>query len=63
VKSRHGDRSHPASQGMSINMLMSMDMIETCPKCGGTATFLKMRDDFEEIPDLSRPTEKVRFPL
>ena len=44
-------------------MLMSMDMIETCPKCGGTATLLKMRDDFEEIPDLSRPMEKDRFPV
>jgi hypothetical protein len=38
-------------------------MIETCPKCGGTAVLVQMRDDFEEIPDLSRPTEKVRFPV
>ena len=38
-------------------------MIETCPKCGGTAILVEMRDDFEEIPDLGHPTEKVRIPL
>jgi hypothetical protein len=38
-------------------------MNETCPKCGGTAILVEMRHDFEEIPDLSRPTEKVRFPV
>jgi transposase len=35
----------------------------TCPECGGTATLLQIREDFEEIPDLSRPTEKVRVPV
>jgi hypothetical protein len=38
-------------------------MFETCPKCGGTATLLQMIDDFEEIPDLRHPSEKVRFPV
>jgi hypothetical protein len=38
-------------------------MIETCPKCGGTATLVEMRDDIEEIPDPSRPTEKIRVPV
>ena len=38
-------------------------MIETCPKCGGTAILVEMRDDFEEIPDLGRPTEKIRSPV
>jgi len=38
-------------------------MIDTCPKCGGTATLVQMREDFEEIPDLSRPPEKVRIPV
>jgi hypothetical protein len=35
---------------------------ENIPKCGGTAILVEMRDDFEEIPDLGRPTEKVRIP-
>jgi hypothetical protein len=38
-------------------------MIETCPKCGATAILVQMRDDFEEIPDVSSPTGKVRFPV
>jgi hypothetical protein len=38
-------------------------MTETCPKCGGTAILLQTRDDFEEIPNLERPTEKARFPV
>jgi hypothetical protein len=38
-------------------------MIETCPKCGGTAILLQTRDEFEEIPDLGHPTEKTRFPI
>jgi hypothetical protein len=41
-----------------------MDLqLTTCPKCGGTATLLQTRDEFEEIPDLSRPTEKNRVPV
>jgi hypothetical protein len=38
-------------------------MIETCPKCGGTATLVQMREDFEEIPDLDSPTGKTRLPV
>jgi hypothetical protein len=38
-------------------------MIETCPKCGGTAILLQMREGFEEIPDISSPTGKVRLPV
>jgi hypothetical protein len=41
-----------------------MDLeLTICPKCGGTATLLQMRDDFEEIPELDRPTEKHRIPV
>ena len=36
-------------------------MIEVCPKCGGTATLVQSRDEFEEIPDLSSPTGKTRL--
>ena len=39
------------------------EMIGTCPKCGGFAILLQMRDDFEEIPDLGSPTGKVRLPV
>ena len=35
--------------------------LTTCPKCGGTATLLPTRNGIEEIPDLDRPTEKVRI--
>jgi len=35
----------------------------TCPTCGGTATLLQIRHEFEEMPDLSRPTEKRRLPV
>jgi hypothetical protein len=38
-------------------------MIEACPKCGGTAILLQMREDFEDIPDISSPTGKVRLPV
>jgi hypothetical protein len=34
-----------------------------CPKCGGTATLLQLRHEFEEIPDLDRPTQKLRIPV
>ena len=41
-----------------------MDLqLTTCPKCGGTATLLQTRHEIEEIPDLDRPTEKVRIPV
>lgn len=41
-----------------------MDLqLTTCPKCGGTATLLQIRDGFEEIPDLSRPTGILRLPV
>jgi hypothetical protein len=38
-----------------------MSMIETCPKCGGTAILLQMREEFEELPDKSAPTGTVRI--
>jgi hypothetical protein len=38
-------------------------MFETCPKCGGTAVLVQSRDDFEEIPEPSRPGESVRIPV
>lgn len=37
--------------------------LTTCPECGGTATLLQMRHEFEEIPDPLRPTETVRIPV
>jgi hypothetical protein len=41
-----------------------MDLqLTTCPRCGGTATLLQIRDDFEEIPELDRLSEKVRIPV
>jgi hypothetical protein len=41
-----------------------MDLqLTICPECGGTAMLLQMRDAFEEVPDLSRPTEKIRVPV
>ena len=41
-----------------------MDLqLTTCPKCGGPATLLQVRDEFEEIPDLSRPMDDVRVPV
>jgi hypothetical protein len=36
-------------------------MIETCPKCGGTAVLLQMREEIEELPDMSGPTAIVRL--
>jgi hypothetical protein len=36
-------------------------MIETCPKCGGTAVLQQMRETFQDVPDLSGPAGKVRF--
>ncbi|HMF20382.1 MAG TPA: hypothetical protein VKE98_24445 [Gemmataceae bacterium] len=38
-------------------------MIEACPKCGGIATLVQTREDFEEIPDLSNPSGKIRVPV
>jgi transposase len=41
-----------------------MDLnLTTCPKCGGTATLLQLRHDFEEVHDLNHPTEKARIPV
>ena len=41
-----------------------MDLqLTTCPKCGGPATLLQLRHEFEEIPDLGRPAEKIRVPV
>ena len=41
-----------------------MDLqLTICPVCGGTATLLQTRDEFEEISDLNHPAEKIRFPI
>jgi hypothetical protein len=41
-----------------------MDLqLTTCPVCGGTATLLQTREDFEEVPDLGHPMEKDRIPV
>ena len=34
-----------------------------CPKCGGPATLLQVKNDFEDMPDLSHPPEKIRIPV
>ena len=38
-------------------------MFDTCPKCGGTAVLVQMRDEVQEVPDLSSPTGKVHIPI
>jgi hypothetical protein len=38
-------------------------MIQTCPKCGGTAILVQSKDDREEMPDLSSPSRKRRVPV
>jgi hypothetical protein len=38
-------------------------MIEACPKCGGTAVLVEMKEDFEEIPDLGSTHGKTRIPV
>jgi hypothetical protein len=38
-------------------------MTEICPKCGGTATLVQSKDEFEEIPDLGSPSGKRRVPV
>ncbi len=38
-------------------------MIDTCPKCGGTAVLVQMREEVQEVPDLSSPTGKVGIPI
>ena len=35
----------------------------TCPKCGGPATLLQAREEFEDIPDLDHPGEKLQVPV
>jgi hypothetical protein len=38
-------------------------MTEACPQCGGTATLLQVRHEFEEFPDLGHPKEKIRLAI
>jgi hypothetical protein len=38
-------------------------MIETCPKCGGTAVLLQVRNEREEIPDLGHLSEKTHLAI
>ncbi len=38
-------------------------MTETCPECGGTASLLQTRMEFEEMPDLDNPPHKTRIPI
>jgi hypothetical protein len=37
--------------------------LTTCPVCGGTATLLQTREEYEEIPELDRRTQQVRIPV
>jgi len=34
-------------------------MIDSCPKCGGTAVLQQAKDSFREVPDLSSPTGTI----
>ena len=36
-------------------------MTETCPKCGGIAVLLQVKEEFHDFPDLSTPEGKVRL--
>jgi hypothetical protein len=36
-------------------------MIETCPKCGGTAILQQAKEEFRDVPDLGSPTGTIRF--
>jgi hypothetical protein len=38
-------------------------MIDTCPKCGGTAVLLQTREEFEDMPDLGHLSEKTHIPV
>jgi hypothetical protein len=41
-----------------------MDLqLTTCPVCGGTATLLQTRDEYEEIPEHDRRTQQVHIPV
>jgi hypothetical protein len=36
-------------------------MIETCPKCGGIAVLLQVKEQVRDVPDLSQPAGKDRL--
>jgi hypothetical protein len=36
-------------------------MFEICPKCGGTALLVQVRDEFEDLPEPARPEEANRL--
>jgi len=38
-------------------------MTDLCPICGGPAALLQTREDFEEVPDLVRPSLMMRVPV
>jgi hypothetical protein len=53
-----------SSQTILTSSEAPMDLqLTACPECGGTATLLHLREDFEEVPDLGRPMEKARIPV
>jgi transposase len=38
-------------------------MIESCPKCGGTAVLLQSKEEVREVPDLADPTRTDRLTI
>ena len=38
-------------------------MIQVCPQCGGTASLLQTRTDYEELPDLDQPGQTRPVPI
>ncbi len=38
-------------------------MIETCPKCGGTALLLQSKEEVRDVPDLADPSRTDRLTI
>jgi hypothetical protein len=45
------------------NLSSELLMIETCPKCGGTAVLLQTIDEIREYHDLTAPDGKAHLPV
>jgi hypothetical protein len=45
------------------NLSPELLMIETCPKCGGTAVLLQTIDEIREYHDLTSPDGKAHLPV
>jgi transposase len=47
----------------TVHQRRKPNVIDTCPKCGGTAVLVQERNEIQEVPDLSSPTGKVYLPI